>query len=191
MSYLFSGGQLDRLAFGKNWGFFLVWGILLVLLGAFAITATTVTTLISVVFLGFVILISGLVVIIDSFTFWWRKGSGFFFHIIIGLLYFIVGVMLVKSPLEGSISITLILGILYTVVGIFRLISSVSLRSPRWGWSFFNGIISLLLGILILSSWPASSLFIIGLFVGIDLLFTGWTYIMASIAARSLMNNVR
>lgn len=191
MSYLFSDNQFNRLAFGKNWGWFLIWGILLVILGALAITATTLTTLISVVFLGFVILITGIVVIIDSFTFWWRKGSGFFFHIIMGILYFAVGVMLIKSPLAGSLSITFLLGILYTVVGIFRLLSSMSLRSPQWGWIFFNGIITLLLGILILSSWPESSLFIIGLFVGIDLLFTGWAYIMSAFAARSLMNNTR
>lgn len=190
MGYI-AGRQLDRLAFGKNWGWFLLWGILLLILGIFAISATTLTTLISVIFLGFVILISGIIVIIDSFSFWWRKGSGFFFHLLMGILYFIVGVMLVKSPLVGSLSITLLLGVLYTVMGIFRLIASMSLRSPRWGWGFLNGIISLLLGILILSSWPQSSLFIIGLFVGIDLIFTGWAYIMASVAARSLMNNVR
>lgn len=173
-------------AFSKNWGWFFIWGLLLLILGVVAISAATLTTILSVLFLGFLLLISGIVIIIDTFSFWWHKWSGFILHLILGILYVAVGVMLIKSPLSASISLTLLLGAFYLTIGIFRIIYSLSVRVPRWGWSFFNAIISLLLGILILSSWPQSSLFIIGLFVGIDLIFTGWVYIMAALAARSL-----
>ncbi len=173
-------------AYSKNWGWFLIWGIVLFILGIIAIGATTFTTLFSVIFLGTLLLLSGIVIIIDAFSFWWHKWSGFFLHLLIGILYGATGVMLIQSPAIASISITLLLGIFYLAVGIFRIIYSLSLRTPRWGWGFFNGLISLLLGILILASWPASGLFIIGLFVGIDLLFCGISYIMTALAAKSL-----
>ncbi len=173
-------------AFSKNWGWFLIWGLLLLLLGIVAISAATFTTILSVIFLGFVLLISGIVIIIDTFSFWWHKWSGFVLHLILGVLYVVAGIMLIKSPILASVSLTLLLGVFYLTLGIFRIIYSLSVRAPRWGWSFFNAVISLLLGILIITSWPQSSLFIIGLFVGIDLIFTGWVYIMSALAARSL-----
>lgn len=173
-------------AFGKNHGWFFIWGLLLLLLGVIAISATAFTTIISVLFLGFLILMGGIVIIIDAFTFWWHKWSGLFFHFILGILYVVTGILLINSPVLASISLTLFLGIFYLLLGAFRLIYSISIRTPRWGWNLFNAIISLLLGALILSSWPGSSLYIIGLFIGIDLIISGWTYIMASIAARAL-----
>lgn len=178
-------------AFGKNWGWFLLWGIALVILGIIAIGATMMTTLVTVLFIGFLLLIGGIVIIIDTFSFWWHNWSGFFLHLLIGIIYIAVAVMLINNPLIASVTLTLFLGIFYLIAGIFRIIYSMSIRSPRWGWSLFNAIISLLLGILILSSWPISGLYIIGLFVGIDLLFTGWAYIMASMAARSMVSGVK
>jgi uncharacterized membrane protein HdeD (DUF308 family) len=101
-----------------------------------------------------------------------------------GILYVVMGAMLIYSPILGSISLTLLLGIFYLMIGMFRLGYSWSMKSPRWGWNLFNGILCLLIGVLILASWPGSSLFIIGLFVGIDLVFAGWAYVMAALAAR-------
>lgn len=173
-------------AFGKNWGWFFLWGVALFILGIIALGATTFTTLFSVVFLGFLLLIGGIVIVIDAFSFWWHKWSGFFLHLIIGILYCATGIILIQSPVLASISITLFLGVFYLIVGVFRLIYTLSLRTPRWGWGFFNGLVSLLLGLLILASWPQSSLFIIGIFVGIDLLFSGISYMVAALAAKSL-----
>jgi uncharacterized membrane protein HdeD (DUF308 family) len=171
-------------AFSKNWAWFLIWGIALVVLGVIAISATLATTVISVIFLGFLLLIAGILMVVDACSFWWHKWGGFLLHLILGILYLFVGIMLVQSPILASISLTLFLGIFYFIIGLFRLIYSLTLRTPNWGWSLFNAVISLLLGILILTSWPQSGLFIIGLFVGIDLLFTGWAYIMVSLAGR-------
>jgi uncharacterized membrane protein HdeD (DUF308 family) len=173
-------------SFTKNWTLFLIWGIALLVLGFFAISASVLTTMVSIVVLGFIILISGAILAIDALSFWWGKWSGFFLHLIIAILYIAVGVTLIKNPIAGSISLTLLLGIFYIIAGIVRLSYSPSFRMPNWGWGWFNGLISLLLGILILTSWPASSLFIIGLFIGIDLVFSGWTYIMSALVARNL-----
>lgn len=181
--------QTDNLyfaSFSKNWCWFFIWGISLFILGILAISFAAFTTLLSVIFLGFILFISGAVIIIDTFTFWWRKWPGFFIHLIMGILYAIVGLILINNPVWGSVSLTLLLAVFYVIVGLFRIIYSQSIRLPKRGWSLFNGIIALILGGLILAQWPASSLFIIGLFVGIDLLFSGWGYMMAALSARSL-----
>lgn len=173
----------------KKWGWFLGWGMLLVLLGIVAIGAASFTTLISVIFLGLLILMGGIVITIDTFNAWWGKWLGFLLHLMIGLLYLIVGALLIRHPVSASVSLTLLLGIFYIVIGIFRLIYAASTQGPKWGWGIFSGLISLLLGVLILNSWPASALYIIGLFIGIDLLFSGWSYVMLGLSAKSWLNN--
>ncbi|MFZ2315118.1 MAG: DUF308 domain-containing protein [Gammaproteobacteria bacterium] len=178
--------EQDRAIYSKNWVWFFIWGISLVLLGVVAIGASTLATLVSVIFLGFIIFFAGLVVIIDTLTFWRNKWPGFPLHLIMGLIYAGVGLFLIARPVAGSISLTLLLGVFYICLGAFRLASTISMRLPYWGWSFLNAVITLFLGMLILSDWPASSLFIIGLFVGIDLVFTGWAYIMMALSVRSI-----
>lgn len=185
----FNNRVLSKLS--KNWGWLVTLGIVLIIVGIAAISVATLTTLISVVFLGIVITIGGVVILVDTFKSWWGHWGGFFLHFLMGILYVIVGLMMIKSPVLGSISITLLLGIFYVILGVSRLISSTSLRAPRWGWSLFNGVIALLLGILILSQWPASSLFIIGLFVGIDLIISGWVYMMVALGSKAYMSNYK
>jgi len=179
--------QIDKTMFAQNWKKFLFWGIALVLLGMFAISAAMFTTLLSVVLIGVIILIAGAIIIIDAVTFWRVKMSGFVLHLFMGILYVAVGIALVKDPLQGSISLTFLLGVLYLALGAFRTAYVLLHRAPRWDLSLFNALISLILGMLILASWPASSLYIIGLFVGIDLVFSGWVYIMGALAGRALV----
>ena len=181
----------DLAAINRHWNWFLICGIVLIVLGCLAISASALTTIISVIFLGALLFVSGIVVIFDTFTFWWRKWSGLILHLLMGVLYLAAGVILLQSPVLGSVSLTFLLGIFYILLGVSRIVYSASLQTPRWKWNFFNGLLSLLIGILIMTSWPASSLFIIGLFVGIDLLFAGLAYIMMSLSARSVINTIR
>lgn len=176
--------QVD-LALKENWGWFLAWGILLIIVGIMAISAATLSTLISVFFLGILLLIGGIASIIDAFAFWLRKWQRFMLLLFLGVLYIAAGIILMRRPIAGAVSITLILGILYIVLGGIRVIYFLVAKTPMWGWGFMNGIISLILGILILASWPASSFYILGLFIGIDLIFWGWSYIMASLSAKN------
>lgn len=169
-------------AYNKNSGMFFIWGLILMAAGIFCVTATTFSTIVSVMVLGFIILFSGCVLFLDSFTFWRGKDHGFALSLLAAILYLAAGVLLISNPVEGSISLTFLLGVIYVVLGLARLFFYGMVKLPQWGWSFANGIITLLIGILILMSWPASSLFVIGLFVGIDLFFCGLAYTMASIA---------
>lgn len=172
-------------AYAKNSGMFFIWGLILMAVGIFAVTATTFTTLVSVMVLGFIILFAGCVLFLDSITFWRGKDHGFALSFLASLLYLAAGVLLLSNPVEGSITLTFLLGVIYTILGLARLFFYGVVKVPQWGWSFANGLITLLIGILILMSWPASSLFIIGLFVGIDIFFCGLAYTMGAVAMRS------
>lgn len=177
----------DTLAkFGKNWGFFLAWGVALVILGMLAISFSAFTTVVSVILLGFLLLFSGILVIADSIQFWKGRGGHSFIQLLMGILYAVVGLTFIFSPVAGSLSLTFLLGILFVILGIFRIAYAFSSGLPRRGWILFSGIITLLLGILILAQWPTSGLFIIGLFIGIDLLFLGMNYIMIALSLRKL-----
>jgi len=172
---------------GIHWGWFFFFGLALMVLGLIAISATTFTTMVSVMLLGILLTIGGVVILMDTFRSWWKKWDVFAFHFVLGILYVVAGFYLFNSPVLASISLTLVLSVFYTVFGVFRLVSTAVWKTPRWGWGFFSGLISFLLGILILNNWPASSLFIIGLFVGVDLFIAGWTYLMISLAAKSIV----
>lgn len=124
--------QIDRSAFKNHWGAFLTLGIILFILGLIAISASVATTLVTVVFLGIFLLIAGVLVVFNTFSFWWKKWHGFFWHLITGILYIVIGAALAIHPVASSISITLLLGIFYLVVGFFRTVYSFSLRTPRW-----------------------------------------------------------
>jgi uncharacterized membrane protein HdeD (DUF308 family) len=167
-------------------GWFILWGICLVALGTLAIVLSVFTTLATVITLGIILLAAGAFMVVDSFKFWLNTGIGFAIHLIMSLLYMIIGLVLIISPVLGAISITFVLGVFFVVIGLYRTIYSISLQFPRWGWMLFNGIITVLLGILILANWPISGLFAIGLFLGIDIILIGWTYITLAILAKGL-----
>ena len=124
---MYSQGIAHHGLFEKSVGFMLTWGIVLVILGCLAISAATFTTYLSILLLGIVLLASGIIIIVDSFSFWWKKWSAFFSHLVIGLLYLLIGVSLVQNPLLASISLTLLLGIFYLIIGMFRVIYALSL----------------------------------------------------------------
>ncbi len=169
----------------KHWGWFVFWGLCLVLLGTGAIYASVFTTLASVIFLGIVFCVASVFMLINTFKFWLHKGISFFGHLLLSILYFIAGVMLLVTPLQSAISLTLLLGIFFIAVGIYRIIFSLYAKLPRWGWILLSGIITTILGVLILAQWPSSGLYVIGLFVGIDILLIGWSYIMLGLFSRT------
>lgn len=172
------------------WGLSFGLGIVLLILGLLALSAIAVTTIVTVVFLGVLLVIGGLLLLIDTFAFWWGRWFGFSLHLLVGALYFFVGTSLVYNPVLASASLTLMLAIFYVFVGVFRIVYAFTFRLPRWEWQLFNGAIALLIGLLIAMNWPASSLLFIGLFVGIDLIFAGVAFMMAALRARSLLTDI-
>ncbi len=166
----------------KYWGWFLGLGILLVILGALSIGFANWATEFTVILLGLLLLGAGIVQI--SSGFYARKWSGYSLSLLLGLFYIIAGGFCIFKPVQSALSISLLIAALLVVGGLFRLISALSYRFNNWGWVVFNGLIAVLLGFLILAEWPASAVWVIGVFVGIDLLLIGSYWIGLSLAAR-------
>jgi uncharacterized membrane protein HdeD (DUF308 family) len=166
------------------WGWFLVLGIILVFLGMLAIGASFVASLATVLVFGTLLMVSGGMQMIASF--FSRKWGGFFQELLVGILLLVVGLLMVTHPLAALASLTLLVAAFFLVSGIARIVMALSERFENWAFVLATGVINLLLGILIWSGWPASALWVIGLFVGIEMLFRGWTWIMLALAARNV-----
>lgn len=174
-------GGLEQLH--RSWGWFVTLGVALVVLGAICILGEVETTLITVLVLGWFLLISGIIALVHAFR--TRTWSGFFLYLLSAVLRAFTGYLLIRYPLIGALSLTLLLASLFIVGGIFRLVGAASLRFPRWGWTAASGAIALLLGIMLLTQLPTSSLWFLGLAVGIDLVFEGSGLIALGTALRA------
>lgn len=160
-------------------GWFLGLGIVLIVLGIIAVGLAELTTLVSVVVLGWLLLISGVLEGINAIRH--RDSGGFLLTLLTGLLGVVVGLMFVTHPVAGALTLTLLLGAFFLVEGIFRFAGAARLRTPHWGWAALGGVITGLLGVLLLVHWPASALWFIGLAVGIDMIFRGWAWVMLAL----------
>jgi uncharacterized membrane protein HdeD (DUF308 family) len=168
----------------RHWVLFLALGIILILLGGMSISASGLVTLASVVFFGWLLIIGGAAVAIHAF--WAKRWSGFFLQLLSGVLYLIVGWILVTRPGIGALTLTLVFAISLVVQGAFRIGAALSTRMDGWGMLLVSGIITLVLGLMIWNEWPLSGLWVIGLFVGIDLIFYGWWLVSLALSVRHL-----
>ena len=182
MTPLVLSSGIDEVRKHSTW--FLVIGIALVILGMIAIGYAVEMTIVSVVFLGWLLIIGGIFEVIHGFS--RRQWSGFFINLLGGVLYAVAGVVMIANPALAAVSLTLLIAIILIVAGVFRLIVAFSRPLHHRGWLILNGVISIVLGIMIWRSWPVSGLWVIGMFVGIDMIFDGWTEIMLALSARNL-----
>jgi uncharacterized membrane protein HdeD (DUF308 family) len=168
----------------KHSTWFLVIGIALVILGMIAIGYAVEMTIVSVIFLGWLLILGGLFEIIHGFS--RRPWGGFFINLLAGVLYAVAGFVMVSNPAAAAVTLTLLIAIVLFVAGVFRLFIAFSTPLHHRGWLILNGAISILLGFMIWDSWPVSGLWVIGMFIGIDMVFDGWTEIMLALSARRL-----
>lgn len=168
----------------QSWGWYLVFGIVLIVLGMIAIGSSFLMTVASVFFFGWLLIVGGVMEVVHAF--WHKRWAGFFLDLLTGILYIVAGWMMVTNPAESALLLTLIIAMFLVFEGVFRIVAALVVRYPHWGSVLLNGIISLILGILIWERWPVSGLWVIGLFVGIEMLFNGWSLVMLSLAGRNL-----
>jgi uncharacterized membrane protein HdeD (DUF308 family) len=102
-----------------------------------------------------------------------KNWSGFFLNLLSALFRGFTGYLLVRYPLAGAASLTLILASFFVVSGMFRAIGAGMLKFPRWGWGVFSGIVSVVLGVMLLAQMPVSSMWFIGFAIGVDLVCDG------------------
>ncbi len=168
----------------KGWRWLLGVGILLSILGLLLIVAPVLGTLAIDLLVGWFLIIGGVAQLIHAFM--EKAWRGFLLELLSGILYTVVGVLLVLHPMEGAQALTIFLAAFLTIEGIVRIAMALRVRPGHgWGWLLFGGIITVILAILIWSQLPGAALWVIGLLVGINLLFTGWSLTMMAIAVRS------
>ncbi len=164
------------------WGWFVALGAALIILGAICILGEVETTMITVIVLGWFLIIGGVIALVHTFR--TRTWSGFFLYLASAVLRLLTGFLLIRWPLVGAVSLTLILATLFIVGGVFRAVGATSLRFPNWGWTAASGALALVLGVLLLWELPTSSLWFLGLAVGIDLIFEGTGLMTVGFALR-------
>ena len=166
-----------------NWGWFLALGILLILAGIAAIAFPLLSTIAAKIALGWIFLAGGVILVIHAFSAsGWR---GFLWSLLIGLLYLVVGGYLAFFPLTGIITLTLLLAALFLVEGVLEVIMAFRVRPHEgWGWVLLSGLIAIAGGVLITLELPSSAAWAIGLLAGINLISTGWGFVILSLAGR-------
>src|SRR5262249_5727791 len=166
-----------------SWGWFLVLGIALIVLGIVALSSLVITTLAVMWIFGVLLVASGIVQLVSGILS--RRWGLFFLSLLIALLDLVVGMLMIERPLEAAAALTLLLAAFLLVGGLVRIIVALVERFPNWGWVLLNGVITLALGIMLWRQWPGDALWVIGLFVGIDLLFKGLGWVMLALTIRS------
>jgi uncharacterized membrane protein HdeD (DUF308 family) len=165
-----------------NWLWFVLLGVALILVGDVVLGSEVIASLATAIAIGALMLISGVTETIGAF---WCKGWSGFFFLLSGLLSIIVGVLFLRAPLGALLA--LLLACFLLVSGLFRIIAALSYRFAAWNWSLVSGIIDVILGIMIWQQWPASALWVLGLFLGISLVFRGCNWISLGLALRTLL----
>jgi uncharacterized membrane protein HdeD (DUF308 family) len=171
---------LDRIH--DSWGWFVVLGIGLIVLGVVCIMGDMTATLATVLAFGWLLVIGAVVALVQAFRAY--DWSGFFIYFLTALLRAVAGYVLIRYPLSGEVSITILLASLFIVGGIFRTVGASALRFPSWGWTAFSGIVSLIVGFMLIYQLPTASLWFIGFVVGVDFVFDGIALITLGTAVK-------
>jgi uncharacterized membrane protein HdeD (DUF308 family) len=163
-------------------GWLLACGIISVIAGMAAIAYSVIATLVSVIFLAWLLIFVG--VLEGAYAIRHRERGHLVLYILEALLAIVIGALLLQSPERGAIVLTLLLASYFVIAGILRIVGALALRLPHWGWLLANGVISLALGIFVWGGWPVTGLWVIGLFLGINMIFSGWARVMLALALR-------
>jgi uncharacterized membrane protein HdeD (DUF308 family) len=176
--------DLDMKVVRDRWGWFMALGILLIMLGMIAIGGPLASGVAVSLLIGWLLVISGVAHGIHAFqSSGWRGGL---VQILCGLLYLGVGVMMIRNPITGLLALTVTVLVYFVVSGIFKIILAIRVEHlPQRGWVTVSGIMSLVLAIYIGSQFPTSALWVIGMLFGIEMIFSGWSFVMIAQAARS------
>jgi uncharacterized membrane protein HdeD (DUF308 family) len=166
-----------------KWGWILALGIVYAIAGFIALGSVMMATAASVLIVGVMMIVAGVAEIINAFQ---CKGWGrFLIWALLGVLYIVAGFITFENPLLAAVVLTLLLGASLVASGIMRIILAFSMkREQPWIWVLLSSIITLLLGVLILARWPVSSVYVLGIFLGIDLVMAGAGWIGLSLALR-------
>jgi len=173
----------------KKYRFWLmIYGIACIVLGAVAIVMPNLATTAVEMTIGWLLVIGGVMGLIAAFSAG-AAAPGFWWNLLVAILYLLAGIALLWHPVAGTVTLTLILTAYLIAGGVIKAMMAFNMRRllPKaWLWMLLSGLVDLVLAGLILSGWPGSAGWVIGLLVGINLLMTGIALVVASIYSRNI-----
>ena len=135
------------------------------------------------IFFGVLLIIAGFSQWLDVFKS--RQWKPAFWHAFIAVLYMVGGGLVIYDPFLASALMTMLLAGVLILIGVSRLMMALSIKkSAGWGWLLLAGLVAIFLGLLILLQWPMSGLWVIGLFIAVQMMVDGWSYIFIALALR-------
>lgn len=167
----------------KNWAWMLALGILMVILGTIGMGMTMALTMVSMLYFGILLMFGSGVQLVEVFRSEGWKGR--IWHVLIAVLYLVAGITVVSNPALASATLTLFIAASLIAIGVLRLVIAIQMRGiPGWVWTLLGGVVAMMLGGMIMAQWPVSGLWVIGLFISIEMIFAGWSHIMIALAAK-------
>jgi uncharacterized membrane protein HdeD (DUF308 family) len=172
----------------KRRGWFVALGLLLIVLGTVAIVFSAAFTEAFMKVIGWLMVIGG---VMQTFHGIFSKNySGFFVDLLAGILYVVVGIIIAGHPAAVAVALTLLIAFLLVFHGVFRIAVAITSRLRNRSWVALHGVIDVALGMIILVSWRDMGLQLIGMFVGIDMIFNGWALFVLGLAAKSFQREM-
>lgn len=173
-------GGSDALA--ENWGWFLALGVAMTAVGVMAVILPGLAGLGLTLMLGWLLLVGGLAQGIHAF--FARAWKGFFIQALTAILYVVVGLILLANPLEGMLTLTFLLAAFLLMEGVFKIAMAFQIRpATNWGWVFLSGVVALVLSAVVWANLPGDFVWVLGLLVGVNIIFSGCSTMMIALAA--------
>jgi uncharacterized membrane protein HdeD (DUF308 family) len=167
-----------------NWPWFVALGLACIALGLIALGSTVLFAVVSLVVLGALLVAGGVVALVGAFRA--ANIAGTILELILAIMLIATGLWLILQPLAGLLAVTGLVASYLFLAGLLKVVFALADRGRGWGWIIVGGLVSMLLAALIWAAWPVSGLFAIGLFIGVDLIVSGVSWIATALAARHI-----
>ena len=182
------GAALDpevRQGLARSWKGLMAVGIIAILVGCVAIVVPAVASVGTAIFIGWILVIAGAFLVAGAFAA--HTVGSVIWRLLWAFLTVIVGLWLIVEPHNGTLTLTFVLGLYFLIMGVTRIAVAFASRGRQGaGLIGLSGFAGLLIGILVLAEFPSSADWAIGLLVGIDLIFAGWTLTSVALVGRDL-----
>jgi uncharacterized membrane protein HdeD (DUF308 family) len=176
--------EIAPMEFRPRWGWFVTLGVVLLGLAAIAFIDIVAATVVSVFVVGLLMLVGAIAQVMHAFQV--KRGPGFVFWLLGGLIYGVAGIAALHDPLLAAMAFTLVLAWALIVAGGLRMLVSLRLRRDHgWGWMFVSGLITAVVGVLLVAGWPLNSLVLLGALLAVDLAFQGIAAIAWGLALKA------
>jgi uncharacterized membrane protein HdeD (DUF308 family) len=182
------GASMDpevREGLARSWKGLMTVGVLAIVVGCIAILVPAVASVGTAIFIGWILLIAGAFLVAAAFSA--QSVGSLVLRLLWAAITVIVGLWLIVEPHNGTLTLTFVLGVYFLFMGITRItVAFLGRGQPNAGWVGLSGVLGLLIGILVLVKFPSSADWAIGLLVGIDLIFAGWTLTSIALVGKEL-----